>query len=344
MSATALLTRPPTDEPPPTTPIVEVNGVVVRFDALTAVNDVSLSINAGEVRGLLGPNGSGKTTLVNVIATLRRPTAGTVRVGGHDVVANPTGVRRTIGLAGQYAAVDDLLTGRENIEIIGRLYGLDRRSARRRADEVLERLSLTEAADRQVRTYSGGMRRRLDLGASLAGRPQVLLLDEPTTGLDPHTRLELWDFLRDLVAEGTTVLLTTQYLEEADALADRITVIDRGSVIAEGTADELKSSVGASRIRVVPTSGDQLPAAASAMKPILGEAVRIDGQAGAVTASVSGGMETLLATAAALHGAGVDVTDIAVERPSLDDVFLSITGNDADRAEIRAAPSNEVAS
>lgn len=237
-------------------------------------------------------------------------------------------VRRVIGLAGQYAAVDELLTGRENLEIVGRLYGLDRLTAKQRAAEVLERLSLTEAASRPVRDYSGGMRRRLDLGASLAGRPRMLLLDEPTTGLDPRTRIELWDFLRDLVAEGTTVLLTTQYLEEADALADRMTVIDRGRVIAEGTSDELKAGVGASQLTVAPECRVDLPAAAAAIESAIGTASRIDEQAGTVSAPVIGRVNSLLAAADALQIAGVVISDIAIRRPSLDDVFLSITGKD----------------
>ncbi|MEL6890461.1 MAG: ATP-binding cassette domain-containing protein [Actinomycetota bacterium] len=325
---TALRSAHQPSEPAPTPhePIVRVDGVVVRFADVTALDGVSLTIAPGEIRGLLGPNGSGKTTLVSVIATLLAPTSGSVRVDGHDVGTDPTNVRRAIGLAGQYAAVDDLLTGRENLEIVGALYGLDRRTARRRADEVLERLSLTAAADRPVRTYSGGMRRRLDLGASLAGRPQVLLLDEPTTGLDPRTRNELWDFLRDLVEEGTTVLLTTQYLEEADALADRITVLDSGRVIAEGTADDLKSSAGASRLVVTPHFDIDLEVAAAAVESSVGRLVVVDRQSGTIAVPVVERTIALVAAADALRLAGVEVADIAVRRPSLDDVFLSITG------------------
>lgn len=315
--------------PPPAQPMVQVNDVVVEFGEITAVDGISLTIEPGEVRCLLGPNGSGKTTLVGVLATLRTPSSGTARIDGHDVTTNPMSVRRTIGLAGQYAAVDDLLTGRENLEIIGRLYGLDRSTARQRAADVLERLSLTDAADRPVRGYSGGMRRRLDLGASLAGRPRLLLLDEPTTGLDPRTRIELWDFLRDLVAEGTTVLLTTQYLEEADALADRITVIDRGRVIAEGTSDELKGGIGASRLVVTPEFRVDLSAAAAAIESSIGVATRIDDQAGTISAPVAGRANSLLASADALQIAGVEIADIAIRQPSLDDVFLAITGNTA---------------
>lgn len=315
--------------PPLAEPIVRVERVVVEFPDVTAVDGVSLDIAPGEVRCLLGPNGSGKTTFVSVLATLRTPTYGTAHIDGHDVSSDPMSVRRAIGLAGQYAAVDDLLTGRENLEIVGRLYGLDRSTASRRAIEVLERLSLTDAADRPARDYSGGMRRRLDLGASLAGKPRLLLLDEPTTGLDPRTRLELWDFLRDLVAEGTTVLLTTQYLEEADALADRITVMDRGRVIAEGTSDELKSGVGASQLTVTPMYRADLSAAAAAIESTIGATIRLDDQAGTVAAPVTGRVNSLLAVADALQIAGIEIADIAIRRPSLDDVFLSITGNTA---------------
>ncbi len=327
MTAALLSAQQPSGHaPPPHEPIVRVDDVVVRFGDVTALDGVSLTIAPGEIRGLLGPNGSGKTTLVSVIATLRTAQSGSVRVDGRDVVTEATKVRRSIGLAGQYAAVDDLLTGRENLEIVGGLYGLDRATAQRRADEVLERLSLTAAADRPVRTYSGGMRRRLDLGASLAGRPRVLLLDEPTTGLDPRTRSELWDFLRDLVNEGTTVLLTTQYLEEADALADQITVLDSGRVIAEGTADDLKSSAGASRLVVTPHSGTDVEATIAAIESAVGASAVVDRQTGAVAVPVTERTAALVAAADALQLAGVEVADIAVRRPSLDDVFLSITG------------------
>ena len=314
--------------------IVHLDDVVVDFPNLRAIDGVSLDVAPGEVRGLLGPNGSGKTTLVSVIATLRAADSGTVRVDGHDASTDPARVRRSIGLAGQYAAVDDLLTGRENLEIVGRLYGLDRVTARGRADEVLERLSLTEAADRPVRDYSGGMRRRLDLGASLAGRPRILLLDEPTTGLDPRTRIELWEFLRDLVAEGTTVVLTTQYLDEADALSDRINVLDSGRVIAEGTAHQLKSSVGSSQLIVTPEFQADVGTAASVIEASMGSAVRIDRQAGTIAAPVTDQTNALISSADALQAAGVEIADIALRRPSLDDVFLSITGNRAAAAQL----------
>ena len=323
------LTPPTTTEPSATLhsePIVEVDTTTVRFGGHTALDELSLSIVEGGVHGLLGPNGSGKTTLVRVLATLLAPTSGRVRVAGHDVVRDPVAVRRSIGLAGQYAAVDDLLTGRENLEIVGRLYGLDRHSARDRADEVLERLSLTDAGDELVAAYSGGMRRRLDLGASLAGRPRLLLLDEPPTGLDPRTRLELWDFLRDLVATGTTVLLTTQYLEEADALADRITVIDRGSVIAEGTARDLKKSVGSSHLAAAPDDPDDLARTADVLDRLFRTTVRIDHEQRSIVVPEHDRVDDLVVAAGALRDAGVDVSDIGIHRPTLDDVFLTITG------------------
>ncbi|HZQ88147.1 MAG TPA: ATP-binding cassette domain-containing protein [Acidimicrobiales bacterium] len=224
--------------------MVEVADVTKRFGSTLALDDVTMSVDAGEVVGLLGPNGAGKTTLVRILATLLAPDAGSVVIAGHDVRREPQAVRRCIGLAGQAAAVDELLTGRENLDLVGRLYGLGRAEARRRTEEVLERFGLTDAADRRVRTYSGGMRRRLDLGATLVGRPAVVLLDEPTAGLDPRSRRELWEFVDQLAGDGATVLLTSQYLEELDRLARRVVVIDHGAVIAQGTPDELKHLIG----------------------------------------------------------------------------------------------------
>ena len=238
-------------------------------------------------------------------------------------------VRSRIGLAGQYAAVDNLLTGRENLEIVGRLYQLPKALAKQRADEALERLSLTEAGDRQVRTYSGGMRRRLDLGASLVGRPKVLILDEPTTGLDPRTRIELWDFLRELVGEGTTVLLTTQYLEEADELADQISVIDSGKLIAEGTSDELKQQMGGDVLIVSPVDRDSVTRAAEIITSIAGTEARINTM-NEISAAVSNKVETLVKVASALKADGIELAEIAVQRPSLDDVFLSLTGSESE--------------
>src|ERR1700722_5882751 len=243
--------------------MIEVEGVSKSFGATRALAGVDMSVPAGTVQGLLGPNGAGKTTLVRILATLLAPDTGQARVSGVDVQKDPNTVRRLIGLAGQYAAVDETLTGRENLVMVGRLYRLGAKLAKVRAAESLERLGLVEAADRVVKTYSGGMRRRLDLSASLVGRPRVLILDEPTTGLDPRTRLDMWSFIRDLVTDGTTVLLTTQYLEEADQLADHIVVIDRGKVIASGTSAELKSRLGSELIEVEVLAGDLEPALAA---------------------------------------------------------------------------------
>ena len=306
--------------------MISVQGLSVHFGALKAVDNIDMEIPRNQVRGLLGPNGAGKTTLVRVLATLLAPTSGTVTVGGHSVEREPNAVRSMIGLAGQYAAVDDLLTGRENLEIVGRLYQLPKAEARARADEALARLSLTDAADRLVRTYSGGMRRRLDLGASLVGRPEVLILDEPTTGLDPRTRLELWSFLRDLVTEGATVLLTTQYMDEADELADRITVIDSGHVIADGTADELKARVGGDLVTASPKRRADLARVTELLSEIGSGAVRVDENQLTVSVPVDARVDALVRTAQRLDEAGIELSDLGVQRPSLDDVFLAITG------------------
>ncbi len=308
------------------TSMISVRGLSVHFGDLKALDNIDLEIPKNQVRGLLGPNGAGKTTLVRVLATLLEPTSGAVRVGGHSVERQPNAVRSMIGLAGQYAAVDDLLTGRENLEIVGRLYQLPKTEARKRADESLERLSLTDAADRLVRTYSGGMRRRLDLGASLVGRPEVLILDEPTTGLDPRTRLELWSFLRDLVTEGATVLLTTQYMDEADELADRITVIDTGHVIADGTADELKARVGGDLVTASPKRRADLARVTELLTDIGSGAVRVDENQLTVSVPVDAHVDALVRTAQRLDEAGIELSDLGVQRPSLDDVFLAITG------------------
>lgn len=306
--------------------MISVQGLSVHFGDLKAVDNVSLQIPKNQVRGLLGPNGAGKTTLVRVIATLLQPTTGTVTVGGYSIDSQAKAVRSMIGLAGQYAAVDDLLTGRENLEIVGRLYQLPKAEAKRRAEEALERLSLTDAADRLVRTYSGGMRRRLDLGASLVGRPQVLILDEPTTGLDPRTRLDLWDFLRDLVSEGATILLTTQYLEEADELCDRITVIDSGTIIADGTADELKARVGGDLVMASPKRRQDLHRVEELLASIGEGSVRVDETLMTVAVPVESRVTALVKVAQAIDAAGIELSDLAVHRPSLDDVFLAITG------------------
>jgi ABC-2 type transport system ATP-binding protein len=300
---------------------------------------VDLQVPAGTVLGLLGPNGAGKTTIVRILTTLLRPDAGRATVVGHDVVKDAEALRHAIGLAGQYAAVDESLTGRENLVMVGRLYHLGRREAERRADEVLERFELAEAADRQVKTYSGGMRRRLDLGASLVGRPTVLFLDEPTTGLDPRGRLGLWEVIGGLVNDGTTLLLTTQYLEEADRLANAIAVIDHGRVIAEGTADELKSRVGGEVLEVTVEPSRDAVAAAGALAAIASGEAQIDAGAGHVTVPVQGRGAALAEAVRLLDGAGVTIADLALRRPTLDDVFLALTGRAAETVEPAEPPT-----
>jgi daunorubicin resistance ABC transporter ATP-binding subunit len=308
--------------------IIEVRGVKKAFKDTKALDGVDLDVQPGTVLGLLGPNGAGKTTLVRVLATLLKPDAGTARVNGLDVVANPQAVRQVIGLAGQYAAVDEALTGRENLQMVGRLYGLSKTDAAKAGGEALERLALTDAADRPVRTYSGGMRRRLDLGASLVGRPKVLILDEPTTGLDPRTRIDMWGFMRDLVREGTTVLLTTQYLDEADELADNIVVIDHGKVIAEGTSEQLKTRLGGDVLDVKVHRAPDLAAMAALFADIGGGKPQTDEAEGRVRVAIgqASGVEVLLAAVRKIDEAGIQVDDIGLHKPSLDDVFLSLTG------------------
>jgi daunorubicin resistance ABC transporter ATP-binding subunit len=306
-------------------PVIEVEGVEKTFGSTTALAGVDLTVDAGTVLALLGRNGAGKTTLVRILATLLAPDAGHLRIAGIDVVNDAGIVRSMIGLAGQFAAVDDTLSGRENLELVGRLYGLRRREARTRAYEVLERLGLTDAGDRLVRTYSGGMRRRLDLGASLVGRPLVLILDEPSTGLDPRSRIELWNLIGELVDGGTTLLLTTQYLEEADRLADRIAVIDRGTKIAEGTPDALKERVGGDVLEVRATRSADVGRVVDLLGGLgLGQPVA-DVRDQRVTLPTAGRVDTLFAAARGIQDAGIAVTDIAIRRPSLDDVFLSLT-------------------
>jgi ABC-2 type transport system ATP-binding protein len=311
-------------------PIIEVRGVKKAFGSTQALAGVDLTIHAGSVLGLLGPNGAGKTTLVRILSTLLRPDAGTAKVDGINVVEHPQTVRSTIGLAGQFAAVDDMLTGRENLEMVGRLYGLSKPEAKRGAIGALERLSLTDAADRLVKTYSGGMRRRLDLGASLVFAPKILILDEPTTGLDPRTRIELWEFIRALVADGTTVLLTTQYLEEADELADRIVVIDHGRVIAEGTSEELKQQLGGELVEVAVGTLSELDALVRAVDGLAAD-TKVDRRLGKITmpVKVGTGADLLLAVARRVDESGVRIGDLGIRRPSLDDVFLALTGKPA---------------
>ena len=308
--------------------MIEVSGLTKAFGSTRALTGVDLTVERGTVLGLLGPNGAGKTTLVRILATLLKPDSGTARIGGVDVLTGAQRVRQMIGLAGQFAAVDELLTGRENLEMVGRLYGLRRAEARRRAAETLQRLSLTDAADRPVKTYSGGMRRRLDVGASLVGEPIVLILDEPTTGLDPRTRSELWEFIRDLVDHGTTVLLTTQYLEEADSLADRIVVLDHGDVIASGTADELKARQGGDVVDLKARHSSQLAEIAAALEGIAGTP-QVDHRTGRIVVPVGArhGVEVLTAIARTISDRGFALDDLAIHRPSLDDVFLALTGH-----------------
>jgi ABC-2 type transport system ATP-binding protein len=310
---------------------IEADGLVKEFGDTLAVDDVSFAVPRGSVLGLLGPNGAGKTTTVRMMTTLTRPTRGTARVAGHDVLEEPAAVRRSMGLTGQTATVDELLTGRENLWLVGSLYGLDKRTIARVGSELLERFSLTEAADRVVKTYSGGMRRRLDLAVSLVATPPVLFLDEPTTGLDPRSRVELWDVLRDLVNDGTTLLLTTQYLEEADQLADDIVVIDRGTVIAQGTPLQLKDASGKASLVVTVSRPDDLAAAVERVRET-GLEVHVEEAARRITAPAEG-LSDVTRIAALFDGSGIEIDDLGLQRPSLDDVFLHLTGHRAEEAE-----------
>ncbi|MBI1378184.1 MAG: ATP-binding cassette domain-containing protein [Frankiales bacterium] len=316
--------------PAPAEAAIHAEGLVKHFGEVRALDGLDLTVPYGTVVGLLGPNGAGKTTTVRVLATLLRADSGHATVAGVDVAADPEAVRRAIGLTGQYAAVDEYLTGRENLDMVGRLYHLPSKYVRARADELLERFSLTDAADRPARTYSGGMRRRLDLSASLVGSPSILFLDEPTTGLDPRSRLQMWDVIADLVRDGTTVLLTTQYLEEADQLADDIVVIDRGRVIAHGTSDELKTQVGGDRLEVVVSVGSDPAVAASALRAVSDGDATVDADTRTVVSPVSGGSTVLVEAVRALDAADVRIDDLALRRPTLDDVFLSLTGHVAE--------------
>jgi ABC-2 type transport system ATP-binding protein len=310
-------------------PIVESRALTKRFGKVEALGGLDLVVDSGQVVALLGPNGAGKTTFVRTVATLLRPDEGTLRVGGHDVVTKAAQVRKLIGLAGQFAAVEGAMTGRENLEMVGRLYGQSRREAEANATTTLDRLGLAEAGSRLVRTYSGGMRRKLDLGASLVGAPRLLLLDEPTTGLDPGSRIELWDAIRALVGQGTDVLLTTQYLDEADQLASRIVIIDHGRVIADGTPAALKSMAGRDVVEVQLHDGADLTAVATALRSIGPDEPVLDRATRRVSVSVAGGTEPLMAAARALDERGLVVDNLALRRPTLDEVFLTLTGHDA---------------
>ena len=319
------------------TDVIQARGLVKRYGEVTALAGLDLTVPEGTVLGLLGPNGAGKTTAVRVLTTLLTADEGSATVAGVDVFANPKGVRERIGLSGQYAAVDEYLTGFENLDMIGRLYRLGRAGARARARELLERFSLTDAADRPVKTYSGGMRRRLDLAGSLVAAPSVLFLDEPTTGLDPRSRVEMWDVIRELVAGGTTLLLTTQYLEEADRLADEIVVIDRGRVIAKGTADELKAQVGGERVEVVVQTAGELAPAREVLSGLATGEVLVEDHVRRLTAPVSGGGKVLVEALSRLDAAGIEVLDVGLRRPTLDDVFLTLTGHAAEASAEEAS-------
>ncbi|MFI9228776.1 ATP-binding cassette domain-containing protein [Streptomyces rimosus] len=308
---------------------VLAEGLAKRYGDKRALDGFDLAVRRGTVQGLLGPNGAGKTTAVRILATLLRLDGGRATVAGHDVAREPHAVRKRIGLTGQYAAVDEILTGRQNLEMFGRLFHLDGRRARARADELLARFGLSDAAGKQVKHYSGGMRRRLDLASSVLLAPEVLFLDEPTTGLDPRSRNEVWETVRNLVAGGTTVLLTTQYLDEADQLADRIAVIDHGRTVAEDTPDGLKQGIGGDRVQVVLRAAAELPRAAGIVARVAadGAAPDTDVAERRVGAPVADGVAALTEVARALQDAGIGVADIGLRRPTLDEVFLRLTGH-----------------
>ena len=313
---------------------IETHGLVKTFGETRAVDGIDLAVSTGSVYGVLGPNGAGKTTTMRILATLLRPDAGRATVLGYDVVGEARQLRRQIGLSGQYAAVDENLTGSENLWMFGRLYQLPSATAKARAGELLEQFALTGAADRVVKTYSGGMRRRLDLASALIGRPRLLFLDEPTTGLDPRSRLGMWEVIRGLVRTGSTLLLTTQYLEEADELADIVAVVDSGRIIARGTADELKSQVGGERVEVVVRKADDLAPARAVLARACGADVAVDEHTRRLTAPTDGGTQQLVAVIRALDDAGIPLDDVGLRRPTLDDVFLTLTGHAAEAAPV----------
>jgi ABC-2 type transport system ATP-binding protein len=320
---------------------VLVEGLVKTFGATKALDGLDLVVPRGSVLGLLGPNGAGKTTAVRVLSTLLRADSGRAEVAGVDVARDPQRVRQMIGLTGQFAAVDEYLTGRENLRMFGRLFHLSRADAARRADELLDRFDLADAGSRLAKTYSGGMRRRLDIASSLIAAPLVLFLDEPTTGLDPRSRLGMWDVIRDLVRDGTTILLTTQYLEEADALADSIAVIDAGRVIAQGTAAELKDQVGGTRLEVVVGNRAGLDAARDVLAEFGHDPVNVDDDELRVSVPVRSGTSVLAEVVRRLDASGVEIADLALRRPTLDDVFLKLTGHAAADAEAAATSASK---
>ena len=324
--------------------MITATGLVKKYKEVVALQGLDLSVPEGKVLALLGPNGAGKTTAVRVLATLIQPDSGSAQVDGIDVLAEPARVRARIGLSGQYAAVDEHLTGYENLEMVGRLYGFPKARARDRARDLLERFDLSDAADRPSKTYSGGMRRRLDLAGALVAEPPVLILDEPTTGLDVRSRQQMWDVIRELVGSGTTLLLTTQYLEEADRLADDIVVIDHGTAIARGTADDLKAQTGGERLEVVLRDASQREDAVRVLHSVSGNEVRGDGDAAGRTlvAPVSGGQQALMRVLQAFEDERIEVLDVGLRRPTLDDVFLSLTGHAAEESTDLTTTEQEV--
>ena len=319
------------------TATIEAHGLEKRYGKTRALDGLDLVAESGQVLAVLGPNGAGKTTFVRALATLLRLDAGTLRVLGHDVRRDPETVRCRLGLAGQFAAVEPAMTGRENLAMVARLFGQSRRAARASADSVLEQLGLVDDGDRLARTYSGGMRRRLDLGASLVGAPRLLLLDEPTTGLDPRSRIELWDAIRRLVQSGTDVLLTTQYLDEADHLASQVVIIDHGTSVATGSPAELKRQIGGSIVELHVRRDDDLPKVAELLRRLGHGDVQIDAATRQVSVRVASGGEALMAALRSLHESGVDLDDIAMRQPNLDEVFLALTGRPAEDSEAMAA-------
>ncbi len=323
------------------TAAIDVEGLVKRYKETTALAGIDFSVTEGTVLGLLGPNGAGKTTAVRVLSTLIEADEGRASVFGLDVVADADAVRSTIGLTGQYAAVDEYLTGFENLEMGGRLYQLGKAESRKRATALLERFDLAHAGNRIAKTYSGGMRRRLDVAASLIAQPRVLFLDEPTTGLDPRSRLGMWEFSEELVGEGTTILLTTQYLDEADRLADSIVVIDEGKVIARGTADELKAQVGGERLEFTVSHAAELPELRDLLASLAVDDPIVNEQTRSLTVPVSGGADVLREALKRLEGSGVTIVDVGLRRPDLDDVFMTLTGHAAEQAAEAAEADEE---
>jgi ABC-2 type transport system ATP-binding protein len=310
--------------------MIQTTGLIKRYGDVTALDGLDLVVPKGTVLGLLGPNGAGKTTAVRILTTLLEPDHGTAMVAGLDVIAEPDQVRKRIGLSGQAAAVDEHLTGYENLDMVGRLYHLGRAQSRVRARELLDQFDLSEAGDRPAKTYSGGMRRRLDLAAALVAEPDVLFLDEPTTGLDPRSRAQLWEAIQALVRGGATVLLTTQYMEEADRLADDIVVIDRGRMIAQGRSDELKTQLGGERVEMILASPADAPAARAILEDLSVGDVQVDEQTRRLTAAVIGGADTLRQVLQRVADSDISLIDVGLRRPTLDDVFLTLTGHSAE--------------